>query len=103
MTIFIEFNYTKNELDDILSKFRKNVNTKALSYVDLMAEKMYEFIYDADDYMYPKVGESDIEFQARMSRLDKKRAAQMTEEEKQKIANIGKTLDIEILKLISKK
>lgn len=40
-------------------------------------------IYDEDEYMYPKPGESDKEYKARMKVLREKRNARMSEEEKQ--------------------
>ena len=54
-----------------------------------MSNKGIEVIYD-EEYMYPLPGESDTDFKLRMAKLDKERAASMTEEEKRQVAELMK-------------
>lgn len=52
-------------------------------------------IYDDDEYMYPKVGETDEEYEARMAALREKRDARMTEEEKELVAETLKAFEMQ--------
>jgi|GEM_PF-5829345 len=49
-----------------------------------------------DERMYPSVGESDIEFEARMERLSAKRNARMSAIEKQEADEFYRSLDFAV-------
>lgn len=60
-----------------------------------MADDTIEVVLDDDEYMYPKPGESNADFEARMADLSRKLDARMSDTEKEQVAELMRDFEFQ--------